>query len=85
MKKYSVMELVNNVCERSFRSSSLNLKKIENCGFENGEPIKLFGSFTMRLYASHGGIRKVFFKGSREVKKETVMKNYRKAGVQDVK
>lgn len=80
---YTTEQLINSVCEKSFRSSKKNLEKLNHCGIPHGEPIPLFGSFTVTFFASHGGIRKVFRKGSREVTKATVLRNLEKAVEED--
>lgn len=72
--KYTVEQLINSVCEKSYNNSAKNEQKIRNCGFEPLERIPLFGSYFMTLTAGHGGIRKTFYKGNREVKRETVLR-----------
>lgn len=76
--KYTVLELINNVCERSYRNSGKNLEKIKNCGLEDNKKYQLFDNYSIKFVAHHGGIKKVFYKGEREVKKETVLKAYKK-------
>lgn len=72
--RYTIEQLINEVCEKSYRNATKNREKIRNCGFEDGEKIPLFGSYSMTLTGCHGGIRKTFYKKDREVKRETVLR-----------
>lgn len=72
--RYTVEQLINNVCEHNYRNSAKNEQKIRNCGFEPLERIHLFGRYYMTLASYHGGIRKTFYKDNREVKRETVLR-----------
>lgn len=73
MTKNEIYSLINNVCEKGFNSSTRNAEKIRNCGFKIGERIHLFDNYSMSLFAGHGGIRKVFYKGNRMIKRSTVL------------
>ena len=71
--RYTAEQLINNVCEKNnFRNSGKNHKKLENCGIMEGEKIQLGNNCSVVFFASHGGITKKFYWGTREVRKETV-------------
>lgn len=74
MDKEKIDFLVNHACNNNFRNSNRNLEKIRNLGFEPLEKIHLFGSYSMCFVNYHGGIKKIFYKGNMEIKKETFLR-----------
>lgn len=72
--RFDVAELVFNVCEKSYRNSRRNRKKIMNCGLSNGHKYHLGNNVWIAFIAEQGGIIKNFYWGNRAVKKETAIK-----------
>ena len=73
--RYTVEQLINNICENNnFRNSEKNHKKLENCGLVDGEKYQLGNNCSVAFFAYHGGIRKVYYWGTREVSKSTVVR-----------
>lgn len=77
--KYTKEELINNVCEKSFRNSQKNHEKLKNCGLEQGKKYDLGNNIWISFSAYHGGIDKSFWWGERKISKETAI---RKAGIE---
>lgn len=72
--KYNKEELINNVCERSYRNSQKNHEKLKNCGLEHAKKYDLGNNIWIAFFAGHGGIKKVFYWGERVISKETAIK-----------
>ena len=76
--RYTNKELLNNVCNKSFRASWRNHEKLNNCGLEDGKKYELGNNISIKFYAYHGGIRKRFYWGTREILKKTAIKRLEK-------
>ena len=63
--KFSNDQLINNVCEKSYRNSERNHNKLKNCGLKSGKKYPLGNNIYISFWARHGGISKKFYWGDR--------------------